>query len=147
VTYNARVRTFVAGGDDVRGGGRRRGVYVARGSADGPTVVERMVVLPTGALHDLDGTADAAVDAADVVAGVRVSGGAPGGAHAVQELDLAAAAAWDVDGGGAGAAAGDVVGSVAARLVAVKGTWEAPYRVGEKNELVIRAEWQLKGFL
>lgn len=145
MTYNARVRTFVAGGITFEVGAAQ-GVYVAQGSADGPTVVERIVVLPTGALHDLDGTADAAWTPPTLWQEFVFQAAHPNG-HTQYKNLISLLRRHGTLTVGVPATTGDVVGSVAARLVAVKGTWEAPYRVGEKNELVIRAEWQLKGFL
>lgn len=143
--YNARVRTFAAGGV-VFEVGAAQGCYVARGSADGPKVAERIVELPTMALHDLDGTADAAWSPPLFWQEFVFRADHPGG-HTQYKNLIALLRKHGTLTVGVPAATVDVVTSVPARLVAVRGTWEAPYRAGERNELVIRGEWKLKGFL
>lgn len=145
MTYNLRVRTFVAGGVTFETGAAQ-GCYVTGGSADGPGMVNRMVELPTGAIHDLDGTSDAARVPPVVWQELVFRAGNPAG-HTQYKNLVGMVGRHGTLTMGAPGAAGETPVSVVARLLPLRGSWEAPYRVGEANELVIRAEWQLKQLL
>lgn len=145
MSYNFRVKTFVtaAGTFTV---GAAQGCYVEQGSADGPVVVNRMTVLGTGAIHDMDGTGEAALVPPVVWQDIVFQGANPG-AH-TQYNNLMTVKGWygilTVEVAGASA---QVAQAVAARLVKVEGSWEAPWAVGRFNTLTVRAHWQLKGLL
>lgn len=145
MTYNLRVKTFVAGATTFETGASQ-GCYVMRGSADGPRIVNRMVELPTGAIHDLDGTSDAARTPPVVWQEFSFRAANPAGHTQYRNL-VAMVGKHGTLTMGAPGAAGETTVSVAARLLPLKGTWEAPFRQGSANELVIRAEWQLKQLL
>lgn len=145
MTYNVRVRSFTSGGV-VFETGEGVGCYVARGSADGPVVVRRIVVLPTGALHDLDGTADAAKTPPELWQELVFRAAHPAG-HAQYANLIALIGRHGTLVVGRPGATGETPVSVAARLWSVEGSWEAPYRVGTANEVVVRATWQLKALL
>lgn len=117
------------------------GVFVERGDASGPRMVERLVALPTGAIHDLDGTDDAKLMPGLFWNEFLFAGASPA-AH-TQYANLLGLV------GRHGTLTGKVGNgsyTVAARLMPLKGTWETPYRMDTPNWLVIRAEWRLKGF-
>lgn len=143
---HAKVQKFVTASGIVFEAAAGQGCYVEAGSADSAEVVDRVTVLPTGAVLDLDGTADAA-RVPQVVWQRFVFVAAHPNGH-VQYKNLEACV------GKHGTltletptATGVVTQTVAARLGPLRGTWEAPYRVGEVNTVVIRAEWRLKGLV
>lgn len=145
MTYNVKVKSFAVTGGLFESG-MDKGCYVERGSADGPGVVDRMEVLPTGAIHDMDGSAVAARIPPRIWQEFVFQAAHPA-AH-TQYKNLIACV------GGHGTLTLEVPGMSApvtqtaqARMVMVQGSWEAPYAVGKFNTLVIRAEWQLKEFL
>lgn len=142
---NAKVQKFVTAGVTFEASGAQ-GCYVEAGSADSAGVVDRMDVLPTGAILDLDGTADAALTPGVVWQRFVFVAAHPNG-HVQYKNLLACVGKHGVLTLETPAATGVVTVTVAARLRPLQGSWEAPYRVGERNTLVIRAEWQLKGLV
>lgn len=145
MTYNVKVKTFVAGGTTFEVGAAQ-GCYVARGDASGPKIVNRMGTGPTGVIIDLDGTADAARVPPVVWQEFVFQAAHPAGHTQYQNL------VGQVGKHGlltlvVPTATGESSKVVAARLLPLAGEWEAPYRMGAWNELVIRAEWQLKALL
>ena len=145
MSYNARVKTFVSGGTTFTAS-TAQGVYVESGDASGPQIVNRMEVLPTGAILDLDGTADAA-RTPPVIWQELVFQGAHTNAHTQYMNLLGLVGKHGTLTLTIPTASGEATTTVAARLLPLRGEWAAPYRVGTFNQLTIRAEWQLKGLL
>lgn len=145
MSYNVKVKSFAVTGATFETGSGN-GCYVERGSADAPAVVERLSVLPTGAIHDADGSAPAALIPPVLWQEFVFQAANPNG-H-TQYKNLVACdgrhGTLTVEVPGASSQASQ---TVSARLMKIAGTWEAPYRVGAHNTLIIRAEWRLKGFL
>lgn len=142
---NAKVQRFTTTGI-VFEASAGQGCYVEGGSADAAAVVERMEVLPTGAILDVDGTADAALTP-QVVWQDFVFQAAHPNAHTQYKNLVSCVGRHGTLTLETPAATGVVTATVAARLMRVTGSWDAPYRVGERNTLLIRAEWQLKGLV
>lgn len=145
MSYNAKVKSFAATSATFETGSGN-GCYVEKGSAGGPKAVERMRVLPTGAIHDVDGTSPGALSPPRLEQHLVFQASHPN-AHTQYKNLLKAMnqhGTLTVEVPGASSQASQ---TVAARLLVVDGTWEAPYRVGAFNTLVIRAVWQLKGLL
>lgn len=145
MSYNAKVKRFISTATTFEVGAAH-GCYVERGSADAPEVVDRMVPLATGAWHDMDGDAPAA-ERPPVLWQEFVFQAANPNAHTqyknlVRCNGRVGPLTLEVPG-----ASSQATQTVYARLRKVTGTWEAPYRVGAFNTLVIRAEWRLKGLL
>lgn len=146
MNYNAKVIRFVPP-DGIFEPTPASGCYVERGSADAPEVVDRSVPLPTGPVHDLDGDAPAALRPVQKFWQEFVFQAANPAAHVqYQYLVRALGKQGQLTVGVPGASATQEQ-TIPARLMRITGTWEAPYRVGAFNTLVIRAEWRLKGFL
>lgn len=145
MTYNVKVNSFVVTGATFETGGDK-GCYVETGSADAPGVVDRTEILPTGAIHDMDGSAPAAQIPPILWQELVFQAANPNG-H-TQYKNLVACngrnGTLTVEVPGASSQASQ---TVLARLMKITGSWEAPYRVGAFNTLTIRAEWRLKGFL
>ena len=146
MTYNVRVKTFVVSGVGTFTCAPANGVYVERGDAGGPGYLNRMVGTGTGAIHDMDGTAD----------GVRVP------PKLWQELVFqashpAAHTQYDTLVSMVGkhgtltvtrpTASGEETKTATARLLPIKGEWKAPFRTGVQNTFTVRVEWQLKALL
>lgn len=145
MSYNIIVNKFVTTAATFETGSAK-GCYVERGSAGGPVAVDRVRVLPTGAIHDQDGTDEGALTPPRVTQELVFQGANPN-AHTQYKnllkcLNRHGTLTVDVP-----AASSRASQTVAARLMAVEGTWEGPYRVGTYNTLVIKATWQLKGLL
>lgn len=145
MSYNVRVKTFVSGGTTFDAS-TAQGVYVEKGDASGPQIVNRMEVLPTGAILDMDGTADAARTPPVIWQEIVFQGANPNahtqyknliglvGKHGTLTLTIPTSTS-------------EATSTVAARLLPLQGEWAAPYRAGQFNQLTIRAEWQLKALL
>ncbi len=145
MAYNARVKTFVAGAVTFTCS-TANGVYVERGAAGGPGVVDRIVVTGAGVVHDMDGTADGVLVPPVIWQEITFQAAHPNGhtqywnllkcvgKHGTLTLTIPTAS-------------GEVTQSVAARLLPLDGQWEAPYRAGVQNWFTVRAEWQLKALL
>lgn len=145
MSYNFIVKSFATTAATFETGAAK-GCYVEGGSAAGPVAVDRIRVLPTGAIHDQDGTDEGALTPPRVTQELVFQGANPNGhtqyknllkclnKHGTLTVEVPAASTRPSQ-------------TVAARLMAVEGSWEAPYRVGAYNTLVIRATWQLKGLL
>ena len=142
---NAKVQRFTVTGVLFEASAAQ-GCYVESGSADAAAVVDRMEVLPTGAILDVDGTADAALTP-QVVWQDFVFQAAHPNAHTQYKNLVACVGKHGTLTLETPAAVGVVTVTVPARLKVVRGRWDAPYRSGERNTLVIRAEWQLKQLL
>lgn len=140
---NLVVATFVCGGTTFTAS-EANGVFVERGDAGGPRMVNRIVTLPSGAIHDMDGTDDATLTPGVFWQDIVFSALNP--ASHPQYATLLALV------GRAGTLNCRLSGTyyyyytAPARLLPLKGTWEMPYALGMPNWLTIRAEWQLKGF-
>jgi len=145
MSYNVKVKSFAVTGTTFETGSTN-GCYVERGSAGGPVAVNRTRVLPTGAIHDQDGTADGALSPPKLVQEMVFQAANPNAHTQYKNLlkCLNKHGTLTVEVPGAAAQASQ---TVAARLLTVDGSWEAPYRVGGFNTLVIKATWQLKGLL
>jgi len=145
MSYNAKVKSFVVTGATFETGGAN-GCYVERGSADAPEVVDRLEFLGTGAVHDMDGSAPGALRPPLMWQELVFQAANPNGHTQYKNLlkcdGREGVLTLEVPG-----AAAQASQTVQARLMRIKGTWEAPYRVGTFNTLVIRAEWQLKALL
>lgn len=145
MSYNARVKSFVVTGATFETGGDK-GCYVETGSADAPEVVDRMEDLPTGAVHDMDGSAPAALRPPVMWQNLIFQAANPN-AHAQFKNLLKCNGREGVLTVEVPGAASMASQTVQARLRKISGSWEAPYRQGAFNTLVIRAEWRLKGLL
>lgn len=145
MSYNAKVKSFAATSATFETGSGN-GCYVEKGSAGGPVAVERIRVLPSGAIHDQDGTATGALTPPKLTQELVFQAANPNAHTQYKNLlkGLNQHGTLTVEVPGAAAQASQ---TVAARLVQVDGTWDAPYRVGVSNTLIIRATWQLKGLL
>lgn len=143
---NAKVQKFVTLSGIVFEASVAQGCYVEGGSADSAGVVERVAVLPTGAVLDLDGTADAPRVPQVVWQRFVFVAGHPNGHVQYKNLEACVGRHGTLTLE-TPTATGVVTQTVAARLRPLQGSWEAPYRVGERNVVVIRAEWQLKGLV
>ena len=145
MSYHVKVKSFAVTGTSFETGAVN-GCYVERGSAGGPVAVNRIRVLPTGAIHDQDGTAAGALSPPKVLQELVFQATNPN-AHTqyknlLKTLNKQGTLTVEVAG-----AASQASQTVASRLMVVEGTWEAPYQVGKFNTLVIKATWQLKGLL
>ena len=145
MSYNVKVKSFAVTGATFETGGDK-GCYVEKGSAGGPVVLDRVRILPTGALHDQDGTDEGALTPPRVTQELVFQAVNPNGHTQYRNLlkCIGKHGTLTVEVPGAAAQASQ---TVTARLMAVEGTWEGPYRVGTFNTLVIKAVWQLKGLL
>lgn len=145
MSYNAKVKSFAATSATFETGSGN-GCYVEKGSAGGPVAVERIMRLPSGAIHDQDGTAAGALTPPKLWQELVFQAANPNAHTQYKNLlkamnqhgTLTVEVPW---------AASQASQTVAARLVGIEGTWDAPFRVGAYNTLVIRATWQLKGLL
>ena len=145
MAYNARVKTFVAGSVTFTCA-PANGVYVERGDASGPGMVDRMVMTAAGVLHDMDGTGDAVLTPPSLWQEITFQAAHPNGhtqygnllklvgKHGTLTLTIPTAT-------------GEVTQTVLAKLRPLKGEWAGPYLAGTQNWLTVRAEWQLKGLL
>lgn len=145
MSYNFIVKSFVTA-EATFETGAANGCYVERGSAGGPVVVDRIRVLPSGAIHDQDGTDQGALTPPRVTQELVFQGLNPNShtqyKNLLRCLSMHGTLTVEVP-----AASTRPAQTVAARLMKVEGNWEAPYRVGAFNTLVIKATWQLKGLL
>jgi hypothetical protein len=108
-------------------------------------MVDRMIVLPTGAIHDLDGTDDAALTPANVWWELVFQAAYPS-AH-TQYANLLGLVGKKGTLTAKLLTAGVATSYTAtARLRPLEGTWEAPYATATANQLIIKATWQLTGF-
>jgi hypothetical protein len=145
MSYNGRVQSFVSGATSFTASAAN-GVYAESGSADAPQMLNRIIVTGSGAIHDVDGTADAATVPPMVTQDFLFQGANPG-AHAqyVNLCDLVGKhGTLTLATPGASSTATE---NVTARLMRVTGGWTPPYQQGKTNTMAIRAEWQLKGLL
>lgn len=142
---NLLVVSFAVGGSTTFTVGGGNGVYVQEGYAGGPKMVDRMVVLPTGAIHDLDGNADAALTPPAVWWKLIFHAAHPG-AHTQYANLLGLVGKKGTLTAKLLTATTPTNYTATARLKPLDGSWEAPYLTAAKNELVIKATWQLTGF-
>lgn len=145
MSYNAKVKSFAATSATFETGAAN-GCYVEAGSAGGPVAVERIQRLPSGAIHDQDGTAAGALTPPKLTQELVFQAANPN-AHTqyknlLKTMNQHGTLTLEVPG-----ASSQASQTVAARLLRVEGTWDAPFRVGAYNTLSIRATWQLKGLL
>lgn len=145
MTYNGRIQSFLVGTVAFTPSAAN-GVYVEKGTADAPTVVNRLAATGTGVIHDVDGTDDAATTPPLVKHDLIFQGANPA-AHA-EYIKLCGFigkhGTLTIAYPGASSTA---TTAVIARLVKVSGNWEAPYQQGVRNTMAIRAEWQLKALI
>lgn len=118
------------------------GVYVEKLPAKAPEVVDRLVKLPTGAIHDLDGTADAALRPPRVHWDLLFSGEHPSDHDEYDKLMNMV--------GHRGTLTAEIptatttqIQTCTARLVRAEGESRLPYAVGASNWLKVRVEFQM----
>lgn len=121
------------------------GVYVERGDAGGPKMVDRMITLPTGAIHDLDGSAAAALTPPNVWWDLVFQASHPGNHTQYANLLALVGLSGTLTAKLLNATTGTNY-TVQARLRPLDGQWEAPMATATAHQLMIRATWQLKGF-
>lgn len=144
--YNVKVASFAVSLQTTFTAGPAQGCYVARGAADGPGMINRIEITPTGLVYDPDGSGRSHLTPPTIWQEFVFQAAHPNG-H-TQYKNLVNLVGWR------GTLTLETPGSstqaqktVTARLLPLRGTWEAPFRIGASNELVIRAEWQLTGLL
>ncbi len=145
MSYNFLVKSFATTATTFETGAAN-GCYVEKGSAGGPVPVERTHRLPSGAIHDQDGTADGALSPPKVMQELVFQAANPN-AHTQYKNLLKCLNKHGTLTVEVPAASTRPSQTVTARLVGLEGSWEAPYAVGRFDTLTIRATWQLKGLL
>lgn len=144
--YNLHVVSFAVTGKTTftvsNSGGL--GVFVEGGSASGPQILNRINVLPSGALHDMDGTDQAVTILPKVWNEFVFVSASPQHSQYNNLINLI---------GYQGTLTVKVPGpssttqyTATARLLALPedSQWQSPYAQGTRNWLMIRATWQLK---
>jgi hypothetical protein len=141
--YNLKVNLFICGSTTFNA--TASGVYTIAGSADGAEVVNRMVALPYGGIHDLDGTGDAARRPPLLWQDFLFVSTSPYGHGQYSTLEGLS--------GKVGTLHLEIPTmsipesySATARLMRVEGEWKPPYMQNKTNWLYIRATWQLKTY-
>lgn len=145
--WNLRVYSFTDGSTTFTASAAQ-GVYVEEGSAYSERVVDRIVVLPSGALHDLDGSDDAVLVYPKVWNAFVFSGANPGAHTQYSNLEALVGIQGTLTVGVPSTSTIDYW-TATARLLDIPedATWRAPFRTGAKNWLMIRGIWQLKSGL
>lgn len=142
--YNLRVTSFGDGATTFTAS-TANGVYVVRGSASGADVVKRIMPLPYGGVHDLDGTADAPRRPPEVWQEFLFANTSPYAHPQYNTLESMlghhGTVNWEIP-----TASTPVTFSAVARLIEVTGELHPPYRTNKRNWLFIRATWQLKAY-
>lgn len=142
--WNLRITAFTDG-TTTFSATAANGVYVEAGSAYGKQMVDRMIVMPHGEIHDLDGTDDAPLIYPKVWNQFVFSGASPNAHTQYGYLD-------DLVGKHGTLTAqipttgSPVVRTATARLLALpeETEWRPPYMANVKNWLMVRGIWQLK---
>jgi len=144
MSYNFRVKSFSDGSTTFDGSAA--GVNAKTGSADGPTVIPRMVANDAGAIIDLDGTGPATL-VPPIVTASYISVAANPDAHAQYKNLMALKGKHGTLTGHIPGASANVTKTVAARLIEVTANWDGAHRIGKSSWLAFTAKWQLKGFI
>lgn len=144
-SQNLLVVSFVVAGATTFTVSAAGGVYVEKGYAGGPKVVDRILTLPTGAIHDLDGTDAAALTPPAVWWDLLFEAAHPG-AHTQYSNLLALVGRHGTLTAKLLNATTGVNYAAPARLKPLDGSWEAPMRTATQHWLTIKATWQLKDF-
>jgi hypothetical protein len=139
---NFRVSSFVSGATTFNA--EASGVYVLEGSAVTQEILERVIVLPYGGVHDLDGSDDGVVYPGKLTQRFFFAGVSPI-AHAEYSSLLALMNKSGTLTLKIPASSSTNTYTVTARLLRPEGDWRPPYRQGARNHLYITATWQLKG--
>lgn len=145
MTYNVMVSSFVVGAFTAFTPSQANGVYIEAGSASAYQMVPRMITLPSGTIHDLDGSDDAMLihpkvwndflfrqdtTAVHTQYGNLIALIGKQGTLTAKILTASTA----------------VTKTATARLLPIPedAQWSTPYQTNKPNWLMIRGIWQLK---
>lgn len=126
--------------------GQANGVYVEGGDASGPSVVERVQRLATGAVHDPDGTHDAPRAPQEVWWDLLFVGPHPFHVQYQNMLQVAGKHGTLTAALRGLLPASPTIYTATARMYTPTGEWRPPYQAAKPNQLAVRVRFQLKKF-